>query len=520
MLTCRDKGVEPPPPRMPTIMLAADSIGITEVRLRVRFTGVTVQRAFTLRRDGQTLLTVHSSPLDTTVTDTTLLRGRTYLYQAYRLQNSVVVDSSDAVVVKTIDSASITISYAEALVTEVELQITINDRNPMRRFQLVRDGQPVFTAQCSQRDTLIIDDGLLPCHTYAYKVYRLAGNVPIDSSTPQLQRTLDTTSHNFTWQIDTLGDGNGSMLRDVAIIDENNVWAVGEISVKDTNGNFINPPFNYAIWNGSYWKLQTSFEQGYLYGTLYAVFAFTPNDIWVGSTIPEHWDGVKWTFYGTARGFPTSFYIKKIWGASSSNLYVVGTGGSIVHYDGMHWQKMESGTDVDLTDVWGTPGGSIVWACGWNQDRPGTILLRNYGNGWETAYDGTQSAYSYRLDSLSGVYSSIYSVSLGHVYVCSYAGMYLAPASTHGEAKRLSFTSGAFPGFPHSMRGCGANDLFIVGEYYFMAHYNGMTWQNYTELVNIDGRLRAVAQCDNLVVAVGVSYDPFNSKGIVIRGRR
>ena len=55
----------------------------------------------------------------------------------------------------------------------------------------------------------------------------------IDDST---ECCWDTTSHNFTWEIDTLGI-SGS-LRDVQIIDENNIWVVGEIEVDDPDSSF------------------------------------------------------------------------------------------------------------------------------------------------------------------------------------------------------------------------------------------------------------------------------------------
>ena len=47
--------------------------------------------------------------------------------------------------------------------------------------------------------------------------------------------TMDTTSHNFTWQSWTFGDIGSSVLYDVAIINENNIWAVGEINIADTS---------------------------------------------------------------------------------------------------------------------------------------------------------------------------------------------------------------------------------------------------------------------------------------------
>jgi len=47
---------------------------------------------------------------------------------------------------------------------------------------------------------------------------------------------MDTTSHNFTWQTWTFGEHSSSRLYDVAIINENNIWAVGEIYMKDSLG--------------------------------------------------------------------------------------------------------------------------------------------------------------------------------------------------------------------------------------------------------------------------------------------
>jgi len=56
-------------------------------------------------------------------------------------------------------------------------------------------------------DTLCPEDNSSPCET--------------DYS----QCCLDTTSHNFSWDIDTLGL-YGSYLNDVAIVDENDIWVV------------------------------------------------------------------------------------------------------------------------------------------------------------------------------------------------------------------------------------------------------------------------------------------------------
>ena len=59
----------------------------------------------------------------------------------------------------------------------------------------------------------------------------------------QTKCLMDTTSHNFIWEIDTLGIG-GSYLNDVAIIDENNIWVVGNIETDTAT-------YNAAHWDGN-----------------------------------------------------------------------------------------------------------------------------------------------------------------------------------------------------------------------------------------------------------------------------
>ena len=44
-----------------------------------------------------------------------------------------------------------------------------------------------------------------------------------------LLTTLDTTSHDFSWKTFTFGGGGGSVLNDVAIVNDTLAYAVGEI---------------------------------------------------------------------------------------------------------------------------------------------------------------------------------------------------------------------------------------------------------------------------------------------------
>jgi len=97
-------------------------------------------------------------------------------------------------------------------------------------------------------DSVFIDENLLPRRTYKYRAFRLNGTAPTDSSTPVQVTTMDTTSHNFTWQIDTLG-ATASTLYDVVIINDTLAYAVGEMYLRDSTGQINPQAYNMAKWN-------------------------------------------------------------------------------------------------------------------------------------------------------------------------------------------------------------------------------------------------------------------------------
>ena len=63
-------------------------------------------------------------------------------------------------------------------------------------------------------------------------------------------------------------------------------------------------------------------------------------------------------------GVPSSTFYA-IWGSSSTDVYAVGDGGTILHYDGNTWSNMPSGTSDTLSAVWGSSS-SDVYTVGTN----------------------------------------------------------------------------------------------------------------------------------------------------------
>ena len=101
---------------------------------------------------------------------------------------------------------SIWLSAEDIGVMDAAIHVLISNDSKPGNFSLKLNGKTILSANA--RDTLIFSDSLLPKHTYTYKAYRLNGAIVFDSSEALTITTMDTTSHNFTWMIDTLfGDG-------------------------------------------------------------------------------------------------------------------------------------------------------------------------------------------------------------------------------------------------------------------------------------------------------------------------
>jgi hypothetical protein len=244
---------------------------------------------------------------------------------------------------------SLTLKLEEVSCTEAWLQLTTNNIQLPATINLLKNNSVTQTFSLGTKDSLLYIDSLLPNQNYSFQVSNIHN--PVSSSKVPVI-TLDTTSHNFTWQTFTFGQHSSSTLYDVAIINENDIWAVGEIYMNDSLGNPDPNSYNAVHWDGTNWELKK--VGGYGGWACRTVFAFSENDVWFDGTIK--WDGANYSLHNN--GFPLEpngdgWQINKMWGGGSNNLYAVGNIGNIAHYNGSNWKKIESGTVVDFQDVWG-----------------------------------------------------------------------------------------------------------------------------------------------------------------------
>ena len=317
---------------------------------------------------------------------------------------------------------------------------------------------------------------------------------------------LNTTSHNFVWEIDTLG-GYGSYLNDVAIIDENNVLVVGNIETDTME-------YNAAHWNGSEWELMGIYSNTL---DLYSIHYFSEDDIWVTShCFPLHWNGIEWTLYHLNNmGMPGVCVGEAIWGTAPSNLYFVGDNGSIVHYDGVSFNQMESGTDVDLLDIDGTPDGECVFAVGWNSTLPAPCVVLEMTNGiWNTLY--------YTEGSLpqDGNVGWVWGVGVlqDTVYLPSSAGLWKYNFVNQDSILINNTKSHMHQSAFKSVNVKSTNDIFFAGSGFKYIHFNGSTYYYSQEISDMYPQ-RALNGSDyngNLVVMVG--YFNWWEGALVVKG--
>jgi len=196
---------------------------------------------------------------------------------------------------------------------------TLVDTNKRLTYLLKRKNAEGFeTAKIfylSGKDTTItegsetspIPEGTL--FNYKMEVYDEAGAL-LDTSKSIITGTLNTTSANFTWEIDTLGIP-GDYLYAVWGIDTNNVWAVGRVNLNEGKTAIIK-------WNGTEWSYHS-----WPLASIYSIYGFSETDIWVVGESSNrgfigHYKDGEWTEYRSDYFYSRGDTVYALWGRLGS----------------------------------------------------------------------------------------------------------------------------------------------------------------------------------------------------------
>ncbi|MBZ0199167.1 MAG: glucosyl transferase [Ignavibacteriaceae bacterium] len=377
--------------------------------------------------------------------------------------------------------------------------------------QVYRGDSLIFNFSGQSIDTTLYDDGLLPNQTYNYNLtMQQLNNKTITRSLPV--QTMDTTSHNFTWQMFEFGgEAGSSTLYDVAIIDENNIWAVGEIYMRDSTGQPDPQAYNAVHWDGQKWEVKRIKYYGDCSAVVYppfrAIWAFNSNDIvltnggsigWFDGNSIRLDCGVKPLLNGS---------INKIWGTSSSDLYAVGNNGSIAHYDGSNWTKIESGTTLHVYDITGD----------YNKATNDYEILLVAAKKWESAEKKILKLKNNAVEEISSLgvpNGSLHGIWFRNNKQYLVVGNGIYTKTNLNENEWNAGLTALTRYYTYAIRGSALNNIFICGSFGEMLHFSGNSWHSFKNIPRFfDADFYNIDVKNDIVAAVG---QRFNSGCIVI----
>ena len=245
------------------------------------------------------------------------------------------------------------------VVSSTEAWLKINTEGESGDIIITSNEKEIKSFTAPKNDTVVYIDSLLPNKNYTFQALVVQNGKIIGKSEKVTSATLDTTSHDLTWQTFTFVGGGSSVFNDIAIINDTLAYAVGEVYLDDSSG-YDSQPYSVGEWNGNIWKLIKIYDSdNNLIPSVRGIYSFNLSDIWLTDGGIYHWDGVSkkmnesFDRISLIGGNENGQSVNKLWGINSGNLYGIGNNGMITHYINNKWQKIESGTNTIITDIWG-----------------------------------------------------------------------------------------------------------------------------------------------------------------------
>ncbi len=409
----------------------------------------------------------------------------------------------------TISKAVVELVPEAVMVTEAWFSVKTERPDAGLTVALERNGKEVLRL-AGLKDTIVADSGLQPAHGYTYRLRLYRSGKGVGPTPPVSITTMDTTSHDIEWKVYEIPSPYGSgALYDVAIVNENDIWAVGEI-YSDSNQTWL--PYNAVHWDGEKWELKRiksviCNNGSFIVSSIYSLTIFRDKSIWFsdGAEIIK-WNGKDFIRHCEINSLLDGA-IKKGWGYDSTNYYIVGGNGTIIHYDGSSWHRIESGTDLAIQDIWGAKHQHslpVIYAVASNPFHDNRVSV--------IGIQGNQ-AYPVSHRGLPGGMKGIWSWR-GYTWYSCGNGLY---RKEYGDSIWREI-SDVPPIYKEAIRGSRPNNLFVVGHFGLVLHWNGSTWHQYEQF---PGLFVALDVKEDMVTAVGVHVTGIVvDGGVILVGRR
>jgi hypothetical protein len=420
---------------------------------------------------------------------------------------------------------SINLTFDDVTCTEVWYRLSYYNFIPPVKATIYLNDEGKDTITISTNDTIMYIGGLKPKQRYNLYIELEKGGITKRSNTMQFE-TMDTTSRNFTWQIYEFGDYGNSVLFDVAIIDENNIWAVGQIYMFDSLGNHDPRAYNAIHWDGKEWKLLRikafSSCNPVDYPPIRSIWAFDSNNIvfMTGGSVIRY-NGSKYQIDCSIRPLLNN-RLNKLWSRGSENLYAVGYDGMIAHWDGVRWNKVEiTGENTEivnetkLTDIYGSATTGRIFVSGYTTDyRHRSVLLEIKNNRAEVLWATRDLQWK---DPYGTTITNIY-VKDNFLFICGSRGYFRQNIKLNTKPVRITDIQ---PDWVYQFKGTDINNIFTFTDFGEIYHYNGVNIRKILLLSQGVYVFYGGSAKDNLVVGVGFSYKGiYDHKAFIVIGKR
>lgn len=239
------------------------------------------------------------------------------------------------------------------------------------------------------------------------------------------------------WTIASPAPGTTDALWGVHAFAPDDIWVSGALGVLEH--------FDGAGWTQ---KVNPASD------TLFYVWGLAPEDVWaVGRACTTlGWDGAMWSTRSTPPCGPNA-NLFAVGGSNATNIWIVGTTGTIFQNKGA-WIDRSSG-NIDYWDVAATSLTEVILV-----GTRGTVAH----------WDGT--AFALPPTTTSETLASIWHAGNGEYWIVGGGGTILHKTSTSGWVAVTSPTTE----FLYGVAGTAPDDIWAVGSAGTILHYDGATW--------------------------------------------
>jgi len=198
------------------------------------------------------------------------------------------------------------------------------------------------------------------------------------------------------------------------------------------------------------WMWHNPLPQG---NSLQSLWGSSANDVYAvgdGGTI-LHYDGSQWTIMSTG----TKDIMYGVWGSAANDVYAVAVK-AILHYDGTDWTRLSFDIPGYLYGIWGTSS-TDIFAVG----EVGTILHYD-GTDWYLMESNTRKPLQ-----------SIWGSSETDIFAVGYEGTII-----HYDGVSWSEMSSGTTQHLKSVWGTSSTNIYAVGDGGTIVHYDGIMWSS------------------------------------------